>query len=235
MQLTPTSDQMAETFLNLISNDLRTPLVSIQGTLSYLQQEEARDPTAHPADATRRVLIDNAAEEAVRLNRFIGNLLDMARVEAGTLRVEPALCDAADVIGSALERLKDELKDRRVEVTLPPAPAFAPMDFVLIVKVLVHLLENSITYSAPDTPIDLWVSRAGAFLEISIGDRGVGIPPDDLARVFDRFYRVPRSEGEIGTGLGLAICRGIAQAHGGSLQASCREGGGTIMTLSLPA
>jgi len=235
MQLIPTSDQVAEAFLNMISNDLRTPLVSIQGTLSYLQQEEARDPTANPADVTRRVLIDNAAEEAVRLNRFIGNLLDMARVEAGTLQVELAPCDVADVIGSALERLKDALKDRPVEVTLPPTLALVPMDFVMIVKVFVHLLENAVTYSAPKTPIEVRALCETGELELSVGDRGIGIPPDDLARVFDRFYRVPRPEGEIGTGLGLAICKGIAQAHGGSLQARCREGGGTIMTLRLPA
>jgi two-component system, OmpR family, sensor histidine kinase KdpD len=233
MQLIPPSDQVAEAFLNMISNDLRTPLVSIQGTLSYLQDEEARDPTANPADATRRVLIDNAAEEAARLNRFIGNLLDMARVEAGTLRVDLAPCDVADVIGSALEKLKDELKDRQVEVTLPPTLALVPMDFVLIVKLLVHLLENAITYSAPNTPVEVWARCENGEMEISVADRGIGIPPGDLTRVFDRFYRVPRSDGEIGIGLGLAISKGIALAHGGSVQASCREGGGTIMTLRL--
>src|SRR5512135_2028495 len=109
MQLIPTSDQVAEAFLSMISNDLRTPLVSIQGTLSYLQQEEARDPAVHPEDVTRRVLIDNAAEEAVRLNRFIGNLLDMARIEAGTLRVNLAPCDVSDLIGSALKQVGEEL------------------------------------------------------------------------------------------------------------------------------
>jgi two-component system, OmpR family, sensor histidine kinase KdpD len=234
MQVTPTSDPVAEAFLNMISNDLRTPLVSIQGTLSYLQDEQARDPTTNTADATRRVLIDNAAEEAARLNRFIGNLLDMSRVEAGTLRVELAPCDVADVIGSALERLKDELKDRPVEVTLPPDLALVPMDFVMIVKVLVHLLENAIKYSAPDTTIEVRARCESGHVEISIGDRGIGIPPDELARVFDRFYRVPRSEGEIGTGLGLAICKGIVQAHGGSIAAKNREGGGVIINVMLP-
>ena len=81
MQLIPNSDQVAEAFLNMISNDLRTPLVSIQGTLSYLQEEEARGPAAHPEDVARRVLIDNAAEEAVRLNRFIGNLPQIAHAQ----------------------------------------------------------------------------------------------------------------------------------------------------------
>jgi two-component system sensor histidine kinase KdpD len=234
MQLIPPADQVAEAFLNMISNDLRTPLVSIQGTLSYLQQEEALDPTAHPGAAARRVLIDNAAEEAVRLNRFIGNLLDMARVESGTLRVERTPCDIADVIGSALDLLKDELNDRPVEVTLPPDVTLVPMDFVMIVKVLVQLLENAITYSAPNTPIEVRAYRKSGHMELSVGDRGIGIPPDELARVFDRFYRVPRSEGEIGTGLGLAICKGIVQAHGGSIAAKNRECGGVIMTVVLP-
>ena len=235
MQLIPNSDQVAEAFLNMISNDLRTPLVSIQGTLSYLQEEEARGPAAHPEDVTRRVLIDNAAEEAVRLNRFIGNLLDMARVEAGTLRVEPTPCDIADVVGSALEQVREELRDRQVQVTLPQGLTLVPMDFVLIVKVIVHLLDNALAFSPPHTPIDLSVCRTDTHLEISVGDRGAGIPPGELTRVFDRFYRVSRSDGEIGTGLGLAICRGIVQAHGGNIEASNRDGGGTIVTLRLPA
>ncbi|MBI5033827.1 MAG: hypothetical protein HZB51_25190 [Chloroflexi bacterium] len=227
MQLIATPAQVADAFLDSISNELRTPLVSIQGALSYLQQEKQTDPT-------RRALIDNAAEEAMRLNRFIGNMLDMARVEAHTLRVELTPCDVADVIGSALERLSDQVNDRRVNVTIPPTLALVPLDFVLMVQVLVHLLDNALKYSAPNTPIDVRVRSLGSQLEISIADRGIGIPRHDLTRVFDKFYRVPRPSGDLGTGLGLAICKGIIQAHGGSIHANNRNGGGTLITVTLP-
>ncbi len=234
MPLIATPDQVADAFLDSISNELRTPLVSIQGALSYLQQEEQRDPTTYPEDTTRRTLIDNAAEEAVRLNRLIGNLLDMARIEAGTLHVERTPCDVADVIGSALEQLGTELQDRQVDVNIPPTLALARLDFVLMVRVLVHLLDNACKYSAPNTPIDVLVRRLDTQLEIAIADRGIGIRSDDLSLVFDKFYRVPRPDGEIGTGLGLAICKGIVEAHGGSIRANNRDGGGTLVTVTLP-
>ena len=227
MQLIATSDQVADAFLDSISNELRTPLVSIQGALSYLQQETQ-------TDATQRTLIDNAAKEAIRLNRFIGNMLDMARVEAHTLRIALTPCDVADVIGSALEQLRDQVQDRRVNVAIPPTLALVPMDFMLMVQVLVHLLDNALKYSAPHTPIEVRVRRTSTHLEISIADRGIGIPHDALARVFDKFYRVPRSDGEIGTGLGLAICKGIIEAHGGSIRADHRDGGGTLVAVMLP-
>jgi len=227
MQLIAMPDQVADAFLHSISNELRTPLVSIQGALSYLQQ-------ATQTDATQRALIDNAAEEAARLNRYIGNMLDMARVEAHTLRVAVTPCDVADVLGSALEQLGDQVHDRRVNVDLPSNLGLVPMDFVMMVHVLVHLLDNALKYSAPNTPIDVSVRSRGTDLEISIGDRGIGIPHDDLARVFDKFYRVPRPNDGMGTGLGLAICKGIVEAHGGKIRASNREGGGTLVTVTLP-
>ncbi len=234
MQLSPAPDQIADAFLDSISNELRTPLVSIQGALSYLQQDEQRDPTMPDDHVTRRRLIDNAAEEAVRLNHLIGNLLDMARIESGALHVDPAPCDIADVIGAALEKLGTELYNRRVNVQTPATPTFVRLDFVLMVRVLAQLLDNAIKYSAPETLIGVCVNILDAQLEISIADHGIGIPPNDLARVFDKFYRVPRLDGVIGAGLGLTICERIVRAHGGNIRASNRGGGGTLITLTLP-
>jgi two-component system, OmpR family, sensor histidine kinase KdpD len=108
------------------------------------------------------------------------------------------------------------------------------MDFVLMVQVLVNLLDNAIKYSSPTSPIDVHARAAGANLEITVADRGVGIPPSDLTRVFDKFYRVERPGGVRGTGLGLAICKGIIEAHNGNIKAENRQGGGTIITLTLP-
>jgi two-component system sensor histidine kinase KdpD len=139
-----------------------------------------------------------------------------------------------DVIGSVLDRLTVLLRDRPVNVDVPTALPLVPMDFVLIVQVLVNLLDNAIKYSSPGTPIDVQARVAGPNLEITVADRGVGIPPEDLARVFDKFYRVQRPNGLGGTGLGLTICKGIVEAHGGQIKATNREGGGTVLSLTLP-
>jgi two-component system sensor histidine kinase KdpD len=108
------------------------------------------------------------------------------------------------------------------------------MDFVTIVQVLVNLLDNAVKYSPPQSPIDLRARAAGAFLEIEVSDRGWGIPKEDLARVFDKFYRVRRPESIGGTGLGLSICKGIVEAHGGFIGAENRPDGGTTITVALP-
>jgi len=99
---------------------------------------------------------------------------------------------------------------------------------------LVNVIENAVKYSPPDSAIDIQACFTGAGLEISVADRGIGIPPEDLTRVFDKFYRVQRPGNISGTGLGLSISRGIVDAHGGSLQAENRPGGGTTIRISLP-
>jgi len=228
-QLLQATEKLQTALLNSISHDLRTPLVSITGALSSLREDGvALD------DATRRNLIDTASGEAERLNHLVGNLLDMTRVEAGAMRVAQEPCDVQDAIGSALERLESLLKGRAVNVALPANLPLVSMDFVLIVQVLVNLLDNAAKYSTPGTTIDVSARVANAHLEIAIADRGVGIPPEDLSRVFDKFYRVQRPDGVIGTGLGLAICKGIVEAHHGNIQAKNRQGGGTIVVLRLP-
>lgn len=227
-QVLQATEKLQTALLNSISHDLRTPLVSITGALSGLQEDGALN------EAARRSLIDTARGEAERLNRLVGNLLDMTRLEAGALRIKQAPCDIQDVIGSALERLGERATDRTVTLNIAPDLPLIPMDFVLIVQVLVNVLDNAIKYSPPGAPIEITASWAGAFAEIAVADRGVGISRDDLARVFDKFYRAqnPRSVG--GTGLGLSICKGIVEAHGGFIGAENRSGGGTIITIGLP-
>jgi two-component system sensor histidine kinase KdpD len=223
------TEKLQTALLNSISHDLRTPLVSITGALSSLQEDDIELDKA-----TRHNLVDNAREEAERLNRLVGNLLDMTRIESGALRVlfEPA--DLQDVIGVALEQVSDRLQDSRVIVQVPDELPLVLVDFVLIVQVLVNLLDNAIKYSAADAPIEIAAHPAGAFLEVEVRDCGVGIPRQDLKRVFDKFYRVQRPESVNGTGLGLSICKGIVEAHGGFIVAENRPGGGTIITFALP-
>jgi two-component system, OmpR family, sensor histidine kinase KdpD len=228
-QLLQATEKLQTALLNSISHDLRTPLVSITGALSSLREDGVTLD-----EATRKNLIDTASGEAERLNHLVGNLLDMTRVEAGAMHAAQEPCDVQDVIGSALERLQNQLLGRQVNVELPANLPLVPMDFVLIVQVLVNLLDNAIKYSPASAPIDVCARVTDAHLEISVADRGVGIPPEDLVRVFDKFYRVQRPDGVIGTGLGLAICKGIVESHHGNIRAENREGGGVVVSMTLP-
>jgi len=226
-QLSRATEELQAALLNSISHDLRTPLVSITGALSSLEEDGAS--LEEPA---QRSLITMAREEAERLNRLVGNLLDMTRIEAGALRATTEPCDVQEVISAALDRLGRRLDGRPVTVEAPPI--LVPMDFVLIAQVLTNLLDNALKYSQPDTPIDIQAHVVDGMLEISVLDRGDGVPPEDLERIFGKFYRVQRPTGASGTGLGLAICQGIVEAHRGRIWAQNRPGGGTIVTVALP-
>jgi two-component system sensor histidine kinase KdpD len=229
-ELLTAADKLQTALLNSISHDLRTPLVSITGALSTLEQDDR-----HVDESARGSLIRTAREEADRLNRLVGNLLDMTRLEAGALKVKRETCDAEDLIGTALGQLAERLQGRSVNVQVEPDTPLISADFVLIVHVLTNLLDNAIKYSPPGSPLDVQVCSAGKDAQITVMDRGVGIPKGDLERVFDKFYRVQRPEQVTGTGLGLAICKGIVEAHGGRIWAEGRPGGGTCLTMTLPA
>jgi two-component system sensor histidine kinase KdpD len=223
------TDKLQNALLNSISHDLRTPLVSITGALSSLTNDQVTlDETA------RRSLIETASEEADRLNRLVGNLLDMTRLESGAMHVKRDACDLQDLIGTSLEEVGARLGDRSVTVDVPDDLPLVSMDFVLIERVLVNVIDNGLKYSQPVSPIEIRAHMAGAFVEITVADRGVGIPAEDLTRIFDKFYRVQRPDNVNGTGLGLAISKGIVDAHGGFISAENRPGGGTIITIALP-
>ena len=201
--------------------------MSITGALTSLEEDGAGLD-----EATRHSLAVMAREEAERLNRLVGNLLDVTRIEAGALKAVEEPCDVQEVIGAALERLGERPAGRPVTVEAPSV--LAPMDFVLVVQVLVNLLDNTLKYSPDNTPIEVTAHVAGGTLEMAVADRGFGVPPEDLERIFNKFYRVHRPAEVSGTGLGLAICKGIVEAHGGRIWARNRPGGGTVVTVALP-
>jgi two-component system sensor histidine kinase KdpD len=228
-QVLQETERLQTALLNSISHDLRTPLASITGALSSL-----RDDVAVLDETTRVDLVDTAWEEAGRMNRLVGNLLDMTRLEAGALKVKREPADLQDLIGVALAQLADRLHDRPVQVDIPPELPWVPLDFVLIVQVLVNLLDNALKYSPAGTPIEIRVRVEDLQVEIDVIDRGRGIPPSDLDRVFDKFYRLQSPEGVSGTGLGLSIAKGIVEAHGGRIWAENRTEGGLLVRLALP-
>jgi two-component system sensor histidine kinase KdpD len=121
-----------------------------------------------------------------------------------------------------------------VQANIPTDYPLVPMDFTLIVQVLVNVLENAVKYSPENSLIEISAGLLDGKARLQIADRGVGIPSDDLIRIFDKFYRVQRPESVSGTGLGLSISKGIIEIHNGAISANARDGGGTIVTIELP-
>ena len=229
IKLLQAAEKLQNALLNSISHDLRTPLVSITGALTTL---EAQGESL--AVAARQSLVETARQEADRLNRLVGNLLDMTRLEAGALKVKREPSDVQDILGTAIGQMEERLAGRSILVDVPDPFPLVGLDFVLIVHVITNLLDNALKYSPENSPLELQARSTGAEIQISVLDRGLGIPEEDLEHVFDKFYRVQRSKQVTGTGLGLAICKGIVEAHGGHIRAGNRKDGGTVITIVLP-
>ncbi len=225
------TDRLRSALLTSISHDLKTPLASILGAAGMLRGYA----DALTADQ-RGEMLATIEEEAQRLNRFIANLLDMTRLESGAIMPNAAPHDVAEVVGSALRRAGPILKAHQTEVELPADLPMLPLDPVLFEQVLFNLLDNAAKYAPAGTTVRLQAWRDGDHVVVQVVDEGPGIPPGDLERVFDKFYRV-RKEDQVraGTGLGLAICRGFVEAMGGSIAAANRiDRSGAVFTIDLP-
>jgi two-component system sensor histidine kinase KdpD len=227
-QVLRNTEKLQTALLNAVSHDLRTPLVSVIGALSSLQEEGM-----NLDDATKKNLVGVAREEAERLNHLISNLLDVSRIEAGAIKISRQPSDVQDLVGTALEQMGGRARSRQIDIDIPAGLPLVPVDFGLIVQTLVNILDNALKYSPAGSPIDIKGRRVGDEVHIEIADRGVGIPLQDLSHIFDKFYRLQRPDGVAGTGLGLSICKGIVEAHGGRIEAENRSGGGTIIRLIL--
>jgi len=228
-QIIQTRANFERALLNSISHDLRTPLVSVTGALTTL-----RDKQDQLSDKTRRKLLDTACSEADRLNKFVGNLLDMTRIEAGAILLNSEPCDLQELVGCALTPLEKQIGTRQIKVELPEELPEVKIDLVLMTQVLVNLLDNALKYSLQEGDISISAYLDTPWIVLEVADRGTGIPEEDLKRIFDKFYRISAPEGAGGTGLGLSICKGIVEAHGGRIEAMNRPDGGVRMLIKLP-
>jgi two-component system sensor histidine kinase KdpD len=213
--------------LSSVSHDLRTPLSTITGAATALRE----DPTLDVA--TRRELTESIVDEAERLERLVGNLLDMTRLEGGALVPKREWVPADEVVGSALTRLERQLGGRKVRTELEPELPLLSVDPVLLEQSIANLLENAIKHTPRGSELTVAARRSGDAVLLEVADRGPGIPPGDEERIFERFHR-GAAAGSRGAGLGLPIARAIARVHGGQLTAANREGGGAVFRLTLP-
>jgi two-component system sensor histidine kinase KdpD len=234
------SDQLKNVLLGLVTHDLRTPLASIKAAVSSLLDE-----TMTWSLADRRDFLESIDTSADRLNRLVGNLLDLSRLEAGVAVPQKEWYLIGDVIATVLDQLDltGQLRGRSVEVDVPDDLPLVPMDHAQMEEVLTNLIENALKYSPATSPVRISARATDVphELEVSVADRGVGIPPGELHAIFGKFYRVqhvqlPWDKGRppIGTGLGLAICAGIVEAHGGRIWAESAPGEGSTFTFTLP-
>ena len=225
------TERLRAALLTSISHDLRTPLASIIGTVSSLRSY------ADKYDARERdELLATLHGEAERLNCFVGNLLDMTRLEAGAIELNLDLFDIGDIIGTALQRAANVLTGHHVEVEIAPDLPMVRLDAILFEQVLFNLFDNAAKYAPPGSRIDIRAQCDGETVAVEVIDEGPGIPPADLERVFDKFYRVQAQDRRrAGTGLGLAICRGFIEAQGGHIQAGNRhDRAGAVLTIHIP-
>jgi len=212
-RLLEASDQLKSALLSSVSHDLRTPLSAIKASATVLlQQDVAMDAAA------RYDLLSAINEETDRLNRLVGDLLDMSRIEAGALRLKLDWCDLDELIRAVMYRLSPRTTAFHIQLDWPPDLPLVHADEVQLDRVVTNLLENAIRFTPPNSTIEV-AARAGAGeVTVAVTNQGPAIPDHVQPHLFDKFYRVSEDRAPgMGTGLGLSICKGIVEAHGGRI------------------
>jgi two-component system sensor histidine kinase KdpD len=223
------SEKLHKALLDAVSHDLRTPLSSITGAVTgLLAQGDKYD------EGTKKTLLRTINEGAQRMNRFVTNLLDMARIESGILKPNREWCDVLDIVGVAAKEVRDILPEDRLVVSAPQDLPLVEVDFGLIEQVLINLLENAAKYSPIEATVVLVVASGNDELRVSVLDRGPVIPEEDRQRVFDKFFRLRSTKHAAGTGLGLSISKAMIEAHGGRLWVEPGSDGGNTFTFAVP-
>ena len=225
------TDRLRSALLTSISHDLKTPLSSVLGAASTLQ-----DLSAKLSDTEKSELLATIIDESERLNRFIANLLDMTKLESGAIVPNSAPHDLGEVIDTALRRASKILTQHRVELRLQADLPMLELDAVLFEQALFNLLDNAAKYAPTGSLIQIQSWKEANFVCLQILDEGSGIPPDELENIFDKFYRVQKGDHvRPGTGLGLAIARGFVESMHGTISAANRsDRTGAILTIRLP-
>jgi two-component system sensor histidine kinase KdpD len=220
------TERLRSTLLSSVSHDLRTPLAAITGAASTLLESRPLGPDVE------RDLKEAIREEAERLNRLVTNLLDMTRLDSGSVSLHRDWESLEELVGTALTRLEKALAGRPVSVAIAHDLPPVPVDGVLVEQVLVNLLDNALKYTPAGSPLSVTARSEAADVLVEVADEGPGLPPGAEEQVFEKFYRggqTPR-----GFGLGLPICKAIVTAHGGRIWAENRSPRGAAFRFTLP-
>jgi two-component system sensor histidine kinase KdpD len=228
-QIAMETERLRSALLRAFTHDFQTPLAAIMGSASSLI-----NLPGPVGDKLAQEMLANIYDEAERLSRLVNNLLDMAKLESGSLKLHQELQPLEEVVGAALNRLEKKLADRPLTISLPPGLPMVPLDSALAEHLFLNLLENALKYTPPGSPLAISAVPKGREIEVEVADRGPGFPPEDLDKIFDAFYRGARDFGQKGYGLGLSICRAIVEAHGGRIWAENRADGGAAIRFTLP-
>ncbi len=225
-KLVSESERLSKTLLNSISHEIRTPIAAIRSAVGNLGELGVNGEL-------QRSMVGEIQEATQRLNRLVGNLLNMTRLETGHVKPKLDWCDVTDLIQVTLKEIEHDLATHKLSTQVAPELPLVKMDFVLMQQALSNLLLNAVTHTPPGTLLEIAASARDGELVLTVADRGPGLPAEALPFIFEKFYRAAAAPAG-GTGLGLAIVKGFAEAQGGQVQAENRPGGGALFTLRLP-
>ena len=208
------SDQLKSAILSSVSHELRTPLSTIKAAASSLRGKEIGWDS--PA---RTQLVAAIDDEADHLNMLVGNLLDMSRIESGALKPRREWNILSEILGGVLARMRHLAEEHKMEIDVPENLPLVSVDYVQMEQVFTNLVSNSLKYAPANTVIRIQAQVEEESIHVQISNQGPQVPPEDLERIFDKFYRITAADRVTGTGLGLSICKGIIEAHGGQIWA----------------
>jgi two-component system sensor histidine kinase KdpD len=222
------SERLSKTLLNSISHEIRTPLAVIQSATTNMVGFGNSD-----LSQTQKAMVAEIQEASERLNRLVGKVLDMTRLESGHLKPKFDLCEVGELVQMAEEETRKELAQHKVTIEMAPNLPLVRMDFELILHSLTNLLSNAAVHTPAGTEVKLSVKVDHRALLFTVADRGPGIPPQSIPHLFEKFYRAPTARTG-GTGLGLSLVKGFVEAHGGQVDAQNLAEGGAEFTIRLP-
>jgi K+-sensing histidine kinase KdpD len=222
------SEEMKSALLASLAHDLRTPLTAIRVAATNLQ-------ASWLTDADRREQSDVVLTEVAHLSRLFQNILDMARIDAGAVESTRRWVHPAEIIEAARDQVQHALRGRRVQIDVGDEDGLVRLDPRLTAASLSHVLENAAQYAQSDSAISISAGTSASELTIRVRDWGPGILPEELPRLFDRFYRGRQAASHhTGTGMGLSIASGLLAAQGGRIFARNADGGGAVFTIAVP-
>jgi two-component system sensor histidine kinase KdpD len=222
------AEQMRNALLSSVSHDLRTPLTVIAGSASSLVEGEK-----HLDSETKQELAQSIYEEARRLDCLVHNLLEMSRLQSGQAMLAKEWHVLEEVIGCALAQLDPQLHDHPLRINLPTDLPLVQIDALLMERVIINLVENSLKYTSPGTPLEISALIQEKEILVAVAARGPGLPVGQEERIFEKFYQVAPGSAR-GAGLGLTICRSIIEGHGGRIWAANRTDGGAVFSFTIP-